>query len=54
MALPANIRVGRKGLPVTTTLAFYEHQLTTIVKSHITLTLGFNHKTLGVNGTARF
>jgi hypothetical protein len=34
-ALPANIRIGLKGLPGTNTLAYYENLLITAVKSLI-------------------
>ncbi len=37
LALPANIRIGWKGLPGTNTLANYKHSKITIVKSFITL-----------------
>ncbi len=37
VALPANIRLGRKGLPGKNTLAYYEHSYIMAVKSFIKL-----------------
>jgi hypothetical protein len=37
LALPTNIRLGKKGLPVTNTLAYYEHSNITYEISFITL-----------------
>ncbi len=39
LVLPANIRLGRKCLPSSNTLAYYEHEQITDVKSFITLGL---------------
>jgi len=41
-ALPANIRLGWKGLPGTNTLAFYEHSSIAEANSFITLRPGPN------------
>jgi hypothetical protein len=38
LALPTNIKLGWKCLPVTNTLAYYENSKVTAVKSFITLT----------------
>jgi hypothetical protein len=40
LALPANIRLGWKGLPRTNALAYYEKLKLTAVKSFITLAPG--------------
>ncbi len=42
-ALPANIRLGWKGLPGTNTLAFYENLSITAVKSFIVQATGVVH-----------
>ncbi len=40
--LYANKRLGWEGLPMTNTLAYYEHSLITYVKSFITFTFELN------------
>jgi hypothetical protein len=40
LALPANIRLGWRGLPGTNTLAYYENPEITVEKSLIVLTPG--------------
>ena len=40
LALPANIRLGWKGLPGTNTLAYYQKAYLTAVKSFITSATG--------------
>jgi hypothetical protein len=40
LALPANIRLGWKGLPGTNTLAYYKTPKITVAKSFITLATG--------------
>jgi hypothetical protein len=40
LALPANIRLGSKGLPATNVLAYHEKSYLTAVKSFITLGTG--------------
>jgi hypothetical protein len=42
LALPANIRLGWKGLPGKNALAYYEKSQLTVVKSFITLATGVN------------
>jgi hypothetical protein len=44
LALSANIILGRKGLPWTNTLAYYEHSKITAVKSFITFAPGHRNK----------
>ncbi len=40
LALPANIKLGWKGLPLANVLAFYEKSSLTAIKSFITLSTG--------------
>ncbi len=44
LALLANIRLGRNGLTVTNTLAYYKHSSIAAVKSFITLDRGLGLK----------
>jgi len=43
LALPTNIRLGRKGLPGTNTQASYENALITAIKTFIAQALGVNY-----------
>ncbi len=49
LALPANIRLGRKGLPRTNTLTYYENLLITTVKSFRVQAAGVNKKSFHPN-----